>query len=260
MSAPRHLLSAWPTLRGQLAAPKRVAFFTDFDGTLVRIERRPGGVRLAAPLRRLLAQLARAGAVVGVVSGRRLADVRGRVGVGGIWYAGVHGFFLRDPANLLHSFLNPKEKVVVARASRRLARLLRGIPGIALEPKEATVAVHYRGASRRSVEQARAVVGRVAREEGGLRLVAGKRVWEFFPRRCADKWSAIRFILRRERGHARAIVFLGDDTSDERVFARLRPAGISVVVGRRRRTAARYFLRSPAEVRRFMRNLAEVWQ
>jgi len=262
MTRPRHLFDAWPTLRRELADPRRVALFTDFDGTLVRIRRRPSGVRLAPPVRALLARLACTGAVVGVISGRRLSDVRRRVGVRSIWYVGVHGFFLRDPANRRFALLNPTEQALLRRAQRRLSHLLRGIPGIGVEPKGATVAVHYRGASRQSVERARALLARCREEIPSLHLMAGKKVWELFPERAVDKWAAIQFILKRERkkrpsaGHT--VIYLGDDTTDERVFRKMR--GISVAVGKRHKTAARFFLRSPAEVRQFLMGVGEGWQ
>lgn len=262
MTGPRHLLDAWPVLRREFADPRRVALFSDFDGTLVRIQRRPRGVRLSRSLRRLLRRFAHAGAVVGVISGRRLADARTRVGVRGIWYAGVHGCFLQNPANRRFALLNPNEQALIRRAGRKLLRQLRGISGIAVEAKGATVAVHYRGASRERVAQARGVVARCREEMPGLHLMEGKKVWELLPEREVDKWTAIQFILRRERkkcaSAGRPLVYLGDDTTDERVFRRMR--GISVAVGRRHRTAARFFLRSPAEVRQFLERVAEEWR
>jgi trehalose-phosphatase len=85
----------------------------------------------------------------------------------------------------------------------------------------------------------------------------GKKVLELVPARDVDKWAALQFMLRREKRQrpaaAQTIVYLGDDATDERVFARLR--GITVAVGKRHKTSARYFLRSPAEVRQFLERL-----
>lgn len=262
MMGPRHLFDAWPALRRVLGEPHRVALFTDLDGTLVRIGRRPGSVRLARPVRGLLARLASAGAVVGVISGRRLADVRARVDVRGIWYAGVHGHFLRDPANRRFTLLNQRNRALIRCAGRHLSRHLRGVPGIAVEAKGATVAVHYRGASREIVARARGALARCQQKVPGLRLMEGKKVWELFPHCEVDKWAAIQFILRRERrkrpSAGRTVIYLGDDTTDERVFRKMR--GISVAVGKRHKTAARFFLRSPAEVRQFLMGVSESWQ
>jgi len=254
MRTPRYLFSVWPQIRPQLARARHVALFTDFDGTLVRIVRQPGGARLSARVRRALTEISRAGAVVGVLSGRRLEDVRSRVFLRGIWYAGAHGFFLQDPANRKIARLAAADRHRIARVQRVLERRLRSVPGIVVEPKDATVAIHYRGASRRSRELAAAVLQRVLERDPSLHLMSGKKIWEVFPHAETDKWAAVRFILARERKHnpaaGRLLLYLGDDTTDERVFEKM--SGISVVVGRKRHTAARYFLRSPAEVRQFL--------
>ena len=148
------------------------------------------------------------------------------------------------------------------RARRRLSRCLRGMAGIVVEPKGATVAIHYRGASRADAERTRAALTRCRAGLPGLHLMAGKKVWELLPEREVDKWAAIRYILRRERRRRPSaggtVVYLGDDTTDERVFRKMH--GISVAVGKRHKTAARFFLRSPAEVRQFLKVVSEDWE
>jgi trehalose 6-phosphate phosphatase len=72
-----------------------------------------------------------------------------------------------------------------------------------------------------------------------------------------DKGAAVRWILARLSAQARPVViYLGDDLGDEPAFRLLGRKGIPVIVGRRRRTAARYFLRDPEEVDRFLHMLA----
>lgn len=263
MSAPRHLLAAWAEIERQLHRAQWVAVFTDFDGTLVRIRRHPARVQLSRRVKNLLAALVRCGVVVGVVSGRRLEELRAKVGVDRIWYAGAHGFFLRTAGNRNIVLLSPSERATVTRAERFLARRLSGVPGIALERKRATLAVHYRLASRRNREFARNVLAVLSEKEPRLSLLAGKKVWELLPAGRhgprVDKATAIQLVLRRERQrrpHGRSLVFyLGDDTTDERIFQKLE--GISVAVGKTRHTAARFFLRSPGEVRQLLRRLTK---
>lgn len=148
----------------------------------------------------------------------------------------------------------------MAQVKRTLERVLRSVPGIWIEDKRATIAVHYREAARSSVAFASAHIRRALDEFRGLHLLEGKKVWEVLPGRGMDKAAAVRLILRREklrRPRARCLVFyLGDDTTDERVFEKLQ--GISIVVGRRGRTAARYFLRSPREVAQFVNRWSEL--
>ncbi len=261
MSAPRHLLAAWVAIERQLRRSRWVAVFTDFDGTLVRIRRHPGRVQLSRRVKNLLVALAGRGVVVGVVSGRRLEELRAKVDISRIWYAGAHGFFLRTPGNRNIVLLSPTERVTIARAQRFLTRRLSDVPGIALEPKRATLAVHYRLASRRNREFARKVVGALLGREPRLSVLSGKKVWELLPAGHhgprVDKATAIQLVLQRERKrHTRGrwlVFYLGDDTTDERIFQKLE--GISVAVGKTRHTAARFFLRSPGEVGQFLERL-----
>lgn len=261
MSAPRHLLTAWPELRRRLRQARRRALFCDYDGTLALIRRRPQQARLGAAMRQALLEAAAASDLAGVVSGRRLEEVVQRVGLHGMWYAGVHGYFLRDTKGRKYSMLGRAAARRMARLARQLQRDLRYLPGIGVEVKGATVAVHYRRASPSGAQKAQSVVQRCAAR--GVELMRGKKVWEFVPAgrgRKVNKWTAIEFILRRagfgRRDHA-AVAYLGDDTTDEDVFRPLR--GITVAVGKRQRTAARFYLRSTAEVRTFLQLWKEVW-
>jgi alpha,alpha-trehalase len=257
VSGPRYLPGAWSVLAPRLARPSQVALFADFDGTLAPIRRRPGDVRLVPRVRGLLAELAGCGALVGVISGRRLSDVRSRVGLRGIWYAGGHGHFLASPHKGRFTLVGPAERARMTRIRRRIARALQAEPKIWIEPKDASVAVHYRGAAASSCRRARELVHAVLAEQPGLRLLHGKKIWEILPAGDVDKWAAVRFILKRGAPR-RTVVYLGDDVTDERVFECMR--GISVYVGGKRATAAKFWLRSPAEVRQFLERCLRLWQ
>jgi len=203
--------------------------------------------------------LARRGHLVGVVSGRGLEDVRTRVGVPGLWYVGAHGFLIRTPDRQTIVFVNAAQRRLIARIARRIGRALRGCPGIVIERKVATLAVHHRNATATSERIAHHVVRAIVGAEPGLRLISGKKVWEVLPAAPVDKYRAVRFILRAEKrlrgAHTRLALYVGDDVADEAVFARLR--GVTVSVGRAHNTLARYFVRSPAEVRELLSRLGQ---
>lgn len=257
VNAPIHLFEAWEQVVRRLAQPKRLALFTDFDGTLAPIRSQPREAKILAGIRPLLAACAEQGSLTGIISGRRVLDLRRRVGVPGAWYAGVHGYCLVSPGNRRFLRLNHKDRQRVAFVAAELSRSLEPDSGIRLEFKEASVAVHYRGASIRSRRRAGRVVRSLLAKSSGLRLLPGRKVWEILPAGNVDKASAIRFILDRD-GARPVLVFLGDDLADEDVFQRLR--GITVLVGNKRRTAARYWLRSPAEVRQFLERCLCQWK
>lgn len=253
MNTPRPLFSDWPRLSARLRAASSRILLTDFDGTLVRIRRRPGAVRLSKSMRRLLVSIRDTGSVVGVVSGRGLEDLISLAGLSGVWYAGSHGYRLRDPRGLMISFATAAERRRIQRTVRWLRPKLARIPGIRLEVKPTSVAIHYRTASSVAARRAEEVVGRVLEREPALHLLSGKKVWELLPGDAVDKGTAVHRLLKEIHAPAdRFVVYLGDDTTDESVFRKLRD-GVTIVVGRRTNTAARYYLRSMAEVGEFLR-------
>src|SRR6266513_1987729 len=84
---------------GEILAPareKRNAIFLDYDGTLTPIVSHPEDAWLSDSMRRALRELA-ARMPVAISSGRDLDDVRRRVDIAGIVYAGSHGFDIAGP-------------------------------------------------------------------------------------------------------------------------------------------------------------------
>lgn len=204
--------------------------------------------------RRVLGWLGRLRRVkVWIISGRRRADVQRRAKVPGVRYLGLHGWerdgkirFGRNAQKLLQ------------RVRRQLAERLKHLREIWIEDKTFSLAVHYRGVASGTVRRARAAVrellGPLASE---VRLLTGKKVWEILPREIEGKGAAVRALIEELPGTTLSL-YVGDDTTDESAFRVLR-RGITVCVGKSSRTAARYWLRNPREVRRFLEKLeAEV--
>lgn len=75
-----------------LSAGDELAFLTDFDGTLAEIDPNPVHSRMNAETERLIHKISTYPNIhLAVISGRRLADVRQRVGIDNITYSGNHG-------------------------------------------------------------------------------------------------------------------------------------------------------------------------
>lgn len=259
MRAPVPLWSVWPAVAARLRAARRLALFSDFDGTLAPIVRHPDQARLPAGTRAALRRLREQGMAVGVVSGRSLRDVRRRVRLPGLYYIGSHGLEWRDSHGRHH-----------ARVGRRLARRLQALgeqlqanlarlPGIFVERKTVSVAVHYRNASARTAARARRRVRRAAeRLPYRVRLLEGRKVIEVLPPGRMDKGRAV--LELAARGGRPRLIYLGDDVTDESVFRRLAAGDIGVHVGEKDRSRAHYRLRSPSEVRELLNRLAKVAQ
>lgn len=258
MPAPRYLFADWNILRPRLARASCVALFLDFDGTLAPIRLRPESVSLPGSVRSLLKRIAQSGVCVAIITGRGLADVRRRVDLNGVWYAGSHGYFLLAPKGCRLSLLTKQQRANIQRVLRSIRPALRSVPGIQIEPKDATISVHYRRAKPSAVRSALVVVRQAVKSNPGLKLMHGKKIWEILPAAPVDKWTAARFILQKQFSSRRDLLlfYLGDDTTDETVFRKMQ--GISVVIGRKKATAARYFLRSHSEVKQFLKRWAQL--
>jgi trehalose-phosphatase len=246
----RHLFHSWSRVARRLRSGRTIALFLDFDGTLTPLRLRPEDVRLDDATRGTLLRLARSPRFrVWVVSGRRRADVRARVGVPGIRYLGLHGWEDRASKRL------PDEtRQVVSCARNWIGSLLLSTPGIWIEDKGVTFAIHYRSVSEKGVRDARRLLrGVLEALEGSLHVVRGKKVWEVAPREMEDKGVAVKQELSAI-GRETVPVYIGDDLMDEPGFDAC-SSGVTVRVGRVCRSKARYRLSSVAQVHRFLENL-----
>jgi alpha,alpha-trehalase len=255
VSEPRPLFDAWEEVAPAIAATPHLAVLSDFDGVLADIRRQPEDVEMRTPMRDALLRLKEQGNMVGVVSGRRLADVRKHVNLPGICYGGCHGYMMQDSRGRQVSLVDREETALLNRVKHHLGPKLHQLKGINLEVKEAGLTVHYRAASPVAAQEAFVLVQEAVAMDERLQLLGGKKVWEILPGSRVDKWTAIRVLMALEDRSEALVIYIGDDATDERVFARMR--GISVVVGKTTDTAAEYFVQSPSDVRQFLERIAE---
>ncbi|SPM28673.1 trehalose-phosphatase [Mycobacterium terramassiliense] len=238
------------------------AVFYDFDGTLSDIVDDPDAARPVAGAVQALQELA-AQCPVAVLSGRDLADVRKRLGVPGIWYAGSHGFELTAPDGTHHQNEDAAAAIpVLEQAAGELRDALGPIPGVVVEHKRFGVAVHYRNAARDRVGEVAAAV-RAAGRRDALRVTTGREVIELRPDMDWDKGKTLRWVIDHlDRATAGPLlpIYLGDDITDEDAFDAIRADGIPILVRHNedgdRATAARFALDSPAGVAEFTAGLA----
>src|SRR5215207_1611957 len=170
----------------------------NFDGTLSEIVSDPDAATLVDGAAEALENLA-AQCPVAILSGRDLADVRDRVGLPGIWYAGSHGFEMIGPDGSHHHNDAAAAAVpVLERAAAELRDELIQIAGARVEHKRYAVAVHYRNAAPDRVGEIVAATHRHGQRHG-LRVTGGRKVVELRPDIDWDKGTALAWI--RDRIH-----------------------------------------------------------
>ena len=199
------------------------------------------------------------------MSGRDLADVRQRIGLPGIWYAGSRGFELIGPDGTHHENAEAAASIpVLEQAAAELADQLAHIPRVLWWNTSGLVLpVHYRNAARDRVGEAAAAVRSVG-QRTALRVTTGREVIELRPDVDWDKGKTLRWVLDHIRDDEQPgpllPIYLGDDITDEDAFDAIHDDGIAILVRHSddgdRATAANYALDNPASAREFTDRLA----
>ncbi len=248
-----------PTRQRELTAAYRLAnkrlLLLDYDGVLIPLA---GNFKQAAPpqsVHRLLAKLAKdkANEIV-VVSGRTQQDLDA-------WFDGTpvnlvaeHGAFIKDPNGTWHRTRSH---------STAWKRLIRPImekyamrtPGAAIEEKANSLVWHYRQSPPYEAQKYTVVLRRVLRgivRDYGLAVYSGNKILEVKDPRITKAETVQRWL---KRSHD-FVLAMGDDYTDEDMFAELPAAAHTVKVGRGR-TQAKYRLKSSEEVKAFLQKLSK---
>jgi trehalose 6-phosphate phosphatase len=255
---PRPLFDHLSNIESLLRASRRVLLFLDFDGTLSPIAEVPDQASLPAETRILLRRLSQTTwCSVVIVSGRALGDIRERVGLANLTYAGNHGLEIGGDGLRFVEPESVRRIQMLGKLSRRLRERLHDIPGVEIENKLLTASVHFRRARRGSSEEIRkAVHAEVALSDRIFRVTRGLQVFEIRPSVDWNKGTAVRWV-QEAKGTAKTLSFyLGDDSTDEDAFRAL-PDGITIRVGQVKSTAARYYLPRQSRVMHFLAWLLE---
>jgi len=235
---------------------RQLALFLDYDGTLTPIVSHPEKALLPDSMRQALQSLVMH-APVATLSGRDLDDVRQRVNIDAIVYAGSHGFDIAGPRGLRKEiateFLSKLDVI-----EKELGKQLAEIAGAHVERKRFSIAAHYRNVNASDIPKVERAVSEVVARHRELRKMDGKKVYELLPDIDWDKGKAVLWLLENlglERAKVRPI-YIGDDRTDEDAFRALGQRGVGILVSEQPRpTSASYSLKDPTEVERFLREL-----
>lgn len=226
--------------------------FLDIDGTLLEFAPKPDAVRVDAPLRELLRDLAQAceGAVA-LVSGRRIADIDHLFKPLRLAAAGVHGCERRDVRG--HWLRASFEVEALAQFRERVAEAVRPLDGVRMEDKGIALAMHYRTAPHLE-GPLRASISRLASMlPVGYEVLEGESVLEIKPH-SHDKASAVEAFMQEPPFTGRLPIFIGDDVTDQDGFAAVRRFnGLAIGVGEA--AGAQWRLANPTAVRRWLQSL-----
>jgi len=249
--SPRYLFRAWRDIAGRIRNAERCVLLLDFDGTLVKLQRRPWEVRVPRRTKRLLERLARhARLFVAIVSGRRCQDLQIRIGVEALHFIGLHGAERERKTTKI----TKAAARILARAQQGVRQRMAAMRGMRIEDKGMSFAVHYREASAPIARAAKfCLLDVVEPLQKTLRVLDGAMVWEVLPNEIRGKGGAVRDLLS-EFPQGTPAIYIGDDGTDESAFEALGDQ-ITIRVGNAQKSAAKYYVRDPSEVIRFLLRL-----
>jgi trehalose 6-phosphate phosphatase len=234
----------------------------DFDGTLAEFDLDPAAPVLTPERRDWLTAVSTSpGVVLGVVSGRRLDDLKRRTRLAPtVYHSGLHGLEIEiDSRRWQHPELGDAHRHI-RELSVRLTHVADRLHGSFVEDKSASVAFHVRRVQPERRGEMILTAQREAMpwiETGRVRPLLGDAVIEFLPNIRSHKGDALQWIVADVEARTRSrswVAFVGDDVTDEDAFRAIQ-SGIGVLVGLRP-TAATHQLGSIAEVDRLLRRLA----
>lgn len=228
------------------------ALFIDIDGTLLDLAPTPDAVIVPDGLRETLTGLQDSfGGAVALVSGRAMVMIDKLFAPLILPASGQHGAELRLGAERLTAAPHPAMPAIAV----ALDTFAAAHPGIHIENKGDSIAVHYRAAPAMA-ERAREIAERlIANAENELEVLPGKMVVDI-KRRVLSKGSAIAWFMARPPFAGRVPLFAGDDITDEYGFAAVNErGGVSIRVGPDAPTAASFCMASPAALREWLATL-----
>src|ERR1700742_3969459 len=250
-SADESLPDAVPVPRAVLPHLKEMAILLDIDGTLLDLAPTPREVWVPPGLANTLTGLlARTSGALALVSGRSLNDIDLIFAPDQFPAVGGHGAEMRlstdNEAVATHA--PPLDKEL----KRRLATIAKLSPGILLEDKGYSLALHYRLAphAEKAIYEAVSLI-RADLPNAPIEVLPGKCVCEI-KHSGFTKASGVRELMTHAPFRGRLPVFIGDDVTDETVFAIMPDFdGVGFSVGNRARGVDGHF-DAPNDVREFL--------
>lgn len=240
-----------------IGLPAPLLLCTDIDGTLSDITQRPGDARLLTGADQALRALARSGVDVAVVSGRPMAElVRQFELPRTLHLVGSHGVEIDQG-----SPRSEQESERLDRVDAVLDEIAARHEGAEVERKPFASALHVRRCQPDVADEALRAARTAIAAINGVHVLEGHRVFEVVVR---DTTKADALVELRRRLDPASIVFIGDDQSDELVFASFvelsadtpdRYIGVKVGSGE---SLANHRLRSPDDVVVLLQSLVEL--
>ncbi|GIL16819.1 MAG: trehalose 6-phosphate phosphatase [Oligoflexia bacterium] len=220
----------------------------DFDGTLAKIVRIPSEAYMASTTEGLLKELSSL-VPVAIVSGRSIQDLKQRLGFLPQYLIGNHG--LESLENNNSSLVEAKK--VCAAWGEGLKKINFEL-GIEIEDKTYSIAIHYRRSRNKTLARKQINLA-IESLVPSPRVIPGKSVFNLLPSNSPHKGAAILDLMQKSK--TKHALYIGDDDTDEDVFGVPYDEGqlMTVRVGRKKSSQAKYFIEHQSDINRLLKYL-----
>ena len=262
-----YLFSVWKELKKQLCG-KFIFLFLDYDGTLASIAETPEKAAITAKNKETLAALLRAPQCrIAIISGRRLEDIKNRIGLEGIIYVGNHGLEIEGPKIKFKSRIPSDYTNLLQNLKSDLQGEFASVKGVVIEDKGLGLSLHYRQAPVDDIPNVKAIFQEIISaplKENKIRIKSAKMALEIRPPMSWDKGKVALWFLARQRFVLKdktsvIPLYIGDDVSDEDAFKALKDKGITIRVGGPppppEDSYAKYYVKDTLEVFRLLEEI-----
>ena len=236
--------------------------FLDYDGTLTPIVKKPEDALISEEMQSVLKKCANKFKVA-AVSGRDMDDLKSKVKLEELIYAGSHGFRISGPDGLYQE--HEKTEEILPKLDEIEELLTKEFPeidpGVQIDRKRYAIGVHYRNADEKNIQAITRKVEETIDKNEGFKKSGGKKIFEIKPDVDWHKGKAVLWImeaLKVNDTEKYVPVYIGDDVTDEDAFTEIKDFGIGILVGAHGgATDARFYLKNVYQVRLLLEKLAE---
>jgi len=222
-------------------------FAFDYDGTLAQIVETPSEAKMTSTTQFLLSELERV-APVAIISGRGMEDLRTLNRFHPKYLIGNHGL----EGLKAHSGCLQTAKTVCELWKRTLFPFIKKHPGIDLEDKGYSLALHYRKSRAKGATKLLALEA-CAELNPPPRLIMGKCVVDLIPPGAPHKGMA--FLELMLECNVKTAFYIGDDDTDEDIFTLPDTRLLAVRVGKKSATGAQFYIREQYEINRVLETI-----
>lgn len=239
----------------------KILLFLDYDGTLTPIADKLENAVIPLETKYILKKISKHNNIkLAIISGRSLEEVKSLVGIKNCIYAGNHGLEIKGPSINYKNLVSVNFRPLLFEIKKELEERLSYIKGILIEDKILTLSVHFRLVKIKESQIIKNTVIEVINFlniKEKIELVFGKKVIDIRPFINWNKGEAVKLILEEQSIKTNNIfpIYIGDDTTDEDAFKVLKDNGLTIFVGKPRKSDAKFYLNNSLEVLEFLKNV-----